>query len=91
MNTVKIPTTINAAGIQEIKEFLQANHKLCVADPDYFDAEMLNAWAAKAEFQLGEGNSPSVEIKSYDSVSGATIEYTISDAGVDCSDVEIDD
>jgi hypothetical protein len=44
---------------------------------------MLNAWASDAEFQMGEGNPPSIEIKAWDSMNGCTQEYTISEAGID--------
>lgn len=52
---------------------------------------MLQAWAADAEFQLREGNPPSIEIRSLDAVSGHTEEYTLSRAGLDCREIEIDD
>lgn len=78
--TNTIPTTVNAIGIAEIAAFLAEHHKL---GGDHFTPNMLRAWAADAEFQLGEGNSPTIEIKSYDSVSGRTETFTVSDAGVD--------
>lgn len=59
--------TINAAGIREIAEFLAARHKL---GADNFTAAMLSAWAADAEFQMSEGNTPTIEIRAADSVSG---------------------
>lgn len=80
--------TINASGLNEIKEFLAANHK---KGGDHFTRDMLQAWAADAEFQMSEGNSPSIEIKSYDSIHGYTQEYTVSDAGIDTEYVEIDE
>jgi hypothetical protein len=67
---------INEFGYKEIHNFLCANHKRP-------EAQNLHAWAAKAEFQLGEGNPPSIEIKAWESVHGRTQEYTISDAGID--------
>lgn len=72
--------TVNAAGLAEIKEFLADSHKL---GGDHFTADMLRAWAADAEFQLREGNTPSIEISSRDALSGRTETYTISDAGLD--------
>ncbi len=80
--------TINAAGLAEIAAFLAANHKL---GDGHFTSDMLRAWAADAEFQMGEGNTPSIEIKSHDSVSGHTEEFTVSPAGIDTEYVEIDE
>ena len=78
---------VNATGLEEIKKFLSDNHKL---GGEHFDDAMLHAWARDAEFQLGEGNSASIEIRSCDTVSGHTENYTISDAGLDCEDIEIE-
>jgi hypothetical protein len=71
--------TVNDTGMAEIKQFLAAHHK---NGANFGDAE-IHAWASDAEFQAGEGNPPSIEVISWDSVSGCTIEYTISDAGID--------
>lgn len=79
--------TINALGISEIENFLAFRHK----KGHHFTADMLRAWAAEAEFQMAEGNSPSVEIKSRDSQSGRTQLFTVSDAGIDTEYVEIDE
>ena len=70
---------VNQQGINEIRQFLAHNHKL---GGDHFSPSMLDAWAADAEFQEGEGNGPRIEIVSHDSTSGATVTYTISDAGM---------
>ena len=70
--------TINDLGLNEIKEFLAKNHK----KGDVFDREMLLAWAAEAEFQLSEGNPAVIEIRAWDTLSGRTEEYRISDHGV---------
>lgn len=75
--------TINAAGIHEISAFLAEHHK---KGGEHFTADMLRAWAADAEFQLAEGNSASIEIRSFDSVSGHTETFTVSDAGIDSVD-----
>ncbi len=45
------------------------------------------AWAKQVEFQLGEGNAPSFEIKSWESTSGHTEEHTLSDDACDYSEV----
>jgi len=80
--------TVNQIGLNEIRQFLADNHKL---GGNHFTREMLQAWAVDAEFQLSEGNSASIEIRSFDSVSGATVEYTISDAGLDAEIVKIEE
>ena len=80
--------TVNGQGLAEIKEFLANNH---TKGGYHFDRDMLLAWAADAEFQLSEGNYASIEIKSWDSISGYPQEFTISDAGLDAKTVEIDD
>lgn len=72
--------TVNAAGLAEIGEFLASKHKL---GGDHFTRDMLQAWAADAEFQLAEGNSATIEIKSWDALSGHTETYTITGAGLD--------
>lgn len=77
---------VNAIGLAEISAFLEANHKhYC------FDRDALNARAAEAEFQLAEGNPASIEIKAMDSIYGRTQEFTVSDAGLDSENVEIDE
>ena len=52
---------------------------------------MIRAWAQDAEFQLGEGNQASIEIRAFDSISGHTENYTITDAGLDSEIVEIEE
>ena len=76
----RLTYTVNATGLAEIKEFLADSHKL---GGDHFTSDMLRAWAADAEFQLREGNTPSIEIKSWDALSGHTETYAITDAGLD--------
>ena len=80
--------TVNATGLKEIAEFLADKHKL---GGEHFTDDMLRAWAQDAEFQLGEGNPASIEIRSFDSISGHTENYTITDAGLDSKVVEIDE
>ena len=69
---------INETGLQEIARFLATRHKL-----GNFTDDQLHAWAADAEFQMGEGNPPTIEIKARDSVSGRAEEFTVSPAGVE--------
>ncbi len=79
-----ITKTVNEAGLEEIRAFLLENHK----KPDLYvgttriTMDMLRAWAADAEFQLGEGNPASIELKSWDSVHGRTQTFTVSAAGL---------
>jgi len=80
--------SVNEKGLSEIKGFLADNHK---KGGDHFTPDMLHAWAADAEFQLGEGNSASIEIRAWDAVSGHTETFTISDAGLDCEEIEIEE
>lgn len=72
--------SINDTGLGEIHAFLAERH---VKGGDHFTRDMLRAWAADAEYQLGIGNDASIEIKSWDAVSGRTETFTVSDAGVD--------
>jgi hypothetical protein len=80
--------SVNEKGIAEIQAFLAEKHKL---GGDQFDLSMLQAWAHDAEFQLSEGNSASIEIRSFDSISGHTENYTISPDGLDCEEIEIEE
>jgi hypothetical protein len=74
-------STINQIGLNEIAEFLKSNHTtFAELEPA---ASELSAWASDAEFQLGEGNPASIEIPARNSVTGAPIEFTITDAGID--------
>jgi len=70
---------INSQGIEEIYNFLIERSKI---DQDQLTPSMLQAWAQDAEFQLNDGNPPCIELKSWQSVSGKTEEFTISSAGV---------
>ena len=80
--------TVNSIGLREIHTFLASNHKL---GGDHFDASMLRAWSRQAEFSLSEGNDAGIGIMSFDSVSGCTQTFTISDAGLDVEEIEIDE
>lgn len=72
-------TKINVSGLQEIAAFLGRCHRL---GREHFTPAMLRAWAADAEFQLSEGNTPTIEIKSWDALSGHTEAHTVSAAGL---------
>ncbi len=77
--------SVNAKGIEQIRQFLAEHHK---KGGDHFNDEMLRAWASDAEFQLGEGNAPSIEIRASDSVSGHTEEFIIDDDGLDVEEID---
>jgi len=85
--------TINAAGLEEIRAFLRANHKT----PELYEGtskstmDMLRAWAQHADFSLSEGNDAGIELKSWDSIYGRTQTFTVSAAGIDTEYVEIDE
>lgn len=78
MNTY---TEINAIGISQIANFIRENHRNGAAIAA--DKTCVAAWARDAEFQLGEGNPASIEIRARDSVTGATQEFTVSNVGLD--------
>jgi hypothetical protein len=72
---------INETGRQEIRDILLKNH---LELTDYnLDEKMLDAWCRDAEFQLENGNSATIELKSWDNLSGKTQEFEISLRGVD--------
>lgn len=48
----------------------------------YIPVHSLSAWCDDAEFQLGEGNSPTIEISACCSISGNPELFTVSDKGV---------
>lgn len=77
--------SVNEIGLNEIKEFLAKNHKL---GGDHFTRDMLRAWADDAEFQLGEGNFATIEIRPWDSINGRAQEFTISVDGLDSEELE---
>ena len=52
---------------------------------------MLRAWAADAEFSLGEGNGAVIELAARDSLRGVTQTFEISDSGLDSQAVEIEE
>ena len=79
--------TVNATGLREIHAFLADNDR---KGGEHFNADMLRAWAAEAEFSLMNGNDASIELRAWDSVYGRTQTFTISDAGLDSEHVEID-
>ncbi|MGE0343825.1 MAG: hypothetical protein AB7O86_12260 [Porticoccaceae bacterium] len=75
---------INDVGLEEIRLFLVERH--CKGDyyrlPVPVVRSLLEAWAWDAEYQMGLGNPPEIEIRASDSVSGHVETFRISDAGV---------
>lgn len=67
---------INTAGIAEIKEFLEARHKL-----GHFTNDQLRAWAREAENHAAEGNGVYIELPARDAISGHTEILDISPEG----------
>jgi hypothetical protein len=84
---MQLYTTVNNLGKQEILGFLQQNHKL----GNKLSPENINAWALDAENQLSIGNPASIEIVSWDSIYGYTQTYTISDEGLNQTELEIEE
>lgn len=85
---------VNKKGLEEIAEFLGQNYKKAVNSGEgasYFSESMLQARADEAEFQLSEGNPACIELKAHDSIHGFTQEFKISEAGLDSSEIEIDE
>lgn len=83
-----IRKTVNESGLKEIHEFLKKNLK---GGAEWFGKEELHAWAEQADFQIGEGNPPTIEIKSWDSIHGYTQEYEISESGLDSEEIDLGD
>lgn len=73
-----ITHTINAAGLAEIRAFLEARHKL-----GHFTDEQISKWAAEAEAHADEGNGAYIDLPARDAISGHTEILDISPAGVD--------
>lgn len=81
--------TVNDHDIAQIAAFLRENHKK--GERIAGSKDMLRAWAVDAEFQISEGNPASIEIRSFDAISGHTENFTVSDDGLDCIPVEIEE
>lgn len=75
--------TINAHGRMEIKEFLQGNHRYFINREISYNDPMIYSWAEDAELQMMEGNTPTIEIPGYQTIKGYTINFTVSDKGID--------
>jgi len=78
---------INSKGLIQISRALGQHHKL---GADHFTPEMLSAWAEEAESHFNNGNGCRVEIRSFDSNSGAPVEVVITPDGYDVENVNDD-
>lgn len=79
---------VNEQGLNEIKEFLAAHHKL---GGDHFDREMIIAWAAVVERHLADGNGAFFEIRASDTVSGHAEIHYLSDDSIEWMGEDDDD
>lgn len=79
---------INEKGIKEIESFLV--ERLKDGHKGFTKAQLL-AWADDAEYQMREGNPPTIEIKSCESVSGHTECFTVPECGIDAEIVELEE
>lgn len=77
---------LNAAGIQELRDFLIANLKL--RDGVSLDDDIVSAWAQDAEQSADNGNPPMIELRAWESLSGATQTFTVSGSGVEVSAID---
>ena len=80
--------TVNDKGLAEIQTFLAENHTM---GGDYFSRKMLEAWAREAEYETRESGRAEIEIQSCYSVSGRAECYVISDEGLDCEEIDVED
>jgi hypothetical protein len=78
---------INTKGLIQIHQALGQNHKL---GADHFTPAMLSAWAEQAEDHFNNGNGCYIEIRSFDSNSGAPVEVVITQDGYEVADVNDD-
>lgn len=87
--------SVNGIGMEEIRNFLIDNHKHSeifeMSPCGGYAADRLNAWAADAEFSMSEGNGATIGLSQFDSADGMTDTFTISPAGLDAEEIEIDE
>jgi hypothetical protein len=79
--TTSTHRTVNENGLAQIAKFLSENTSKQFSLEA--DRVALNAWAADAEFQMGEGNPPCIEISASASIHGRAQEFEISAIGID--------
>jgi hypothetical protein len=78
---------INTKGLIQISQALGQHHKL---GADHFTPAMLNAWAEEAENHFNDGEGCYIEIRSFDSNSGAAVEVVITPDGYEVADINGD-
>ena len=83
--------TINATGLQQIREWLIENHKAWSAEPDRLTDEVLSLYASEAEESAGTlGGCPQFELRAWDTVRGQTAVCWIGEDGQDVEIVEVE-
>ena len=90
--------TINKNGMAQITEQLKAQCKPSVfdgwLDDDLIDSrrsqEMLHAWASDLEAVLDDENGDNIEISQHHTISGHTEFLSVTAAGIDITDVDVD-
>ena len=73
--------TVNENGLAQIAKFLSENTSQQFTLKS--DRAALYAWAADAEFQMGDGNPLCIEISPIASIHGRAQEFEISADGID--------
>jgi hypothetical protein len=77
IDAVPVPT-VNETGLMLIYEWLAER----MINGDLLDPYNIGAWARDAEFQMGEGNPPCIELRASQSVSGHTETFTVPSNGI---------
>ena len=78
---------INESGLNEIRAFIEKNHKL---GDDHSIRKMLMAFAEDAEESKNAGREADIELTRWDSDHGYTMTYTVSDDGFDVVEEDIE-
>lgn len=76
---------VTERGINEIATFLAENH---TRGANYFTKDMLRAWADEADYKLQDGEAPTIEIKSFDSIHGRNQTFTVSKDGLGFTEID---
>jgi hypothetical protein len=77
IDAVPVPT-VNETGLMAIQVWLSER----MINGDLLGPDNIGALATEAEFQMGEGNPPCIELRAWESVSGHTEEFTIPADGI---------
>lgn len=76
----EIMKIVNENGIEQIAEFLRNTHKQ--GNKIVNDNDMLAAWIVDAEYSLCQHDIAQLEVKCWDSATGHTEVFTVSDEGI---------